>query len=418
MNKTLALLLPLLVASLAGCLNNGTEDTWTPRDQVPYVVPETVEGMEFYANIENRSVQGIWIEDRIAYLSGGAGLRILDVADPQDPVALANDVPATRSRDVDLIHHTDGNLYAVLATGGNVTLVDVTDPTEPSLVSSVGSGIGQAHNVHVVPGTAIVYVSNSISRDTEGDLASGAVGGFDILDFNDPLSPTVTTHHFPPFAMTVTGVPVPIAAVSCHDVTFTIERDLAYCAALTQTYIMDISDPLAPIIVQVISAETNTLFHSAIPAHGGDLLILGDEFDGVLVGSPACADAAGEGLPTAGLWFYDISDLATPTPLGYFGAPYDALGASAANITTQQSEGGRVYCSAHFGQVVDDRDLLAIAWYEIGTFLLDFSDPADVRIVSHFLPASPYPNTWDAWYDNGHVFTGDTVRGMDILRLV
>lgn len=400
-------------AGLAGCISDGSdwrgdgerEDPWA-REIVEYPLPDPVGGFEAGPSPEPNGTQGLWVQDGLAYLSGGTGLRIYDVADPQDPVLLAKEVEGTEgTRDVDVITHPNGRTYAVLGDNSdNMTFVDVSDPTDPVMVEKV-KGVVSTHNIAVVPGTAVVYNSRSLSTHTP---EPGHTGRVDMVDFSDPENPEVHVFDFPAVALTVGGVPRVVDTMACHDITFNQGLDRAYCAGVTQTLVWDVSDPLAPEILQVLDWPMTNIHHGAWDARDGDLLILGDEFVGVAAPTPMCHDAVA--YPTSALWFIDISDLATPIPVGYFQIEWDALGASA-------DAGEPVYCSTHFGQTVEGRDLFAVGWYTAGTALVDFSDPSAPVMVDHFRPEGGV-STWDARYWNGHLFTGDAARGMDIIRLI
>lgn len=413
MFRVVVLFIVLAAASLAGCVapdsdqpdDEGTGDGL--RELKEYPLPDSVGGLLPVANLDGNATQGVWVMEGLAYLSGASGLRIYDIADPEDPLLLASEVEGTQNtRDVEAFAHPeDGRVYAVLGDNSAVmTFVDVTDPRDPVVVAKV-DGVVSTHNIGVMPGTAIVYNSRSISAHAP---APGSTGKMDIVDFTDPSDPQVHVFDFPALAMTIGGVPKVVTSTACHDVTFNQELARAYCAGVTQTLILDVSDPLAPEILQVVDWPGTNIHHGAWDARDGDILILGDEFVGVLAPTPMCHDTAE--YPTSALWFFDISDLSTPTPLGYFQIEWDALGASA-------DAGEPIYCSTHFGSVVEDRDLFAVGWYTAGTALVDFSDPTSPVMVDHFRPDGPV-NTWDAHYYNGHLFTGDTARGMDVLRLI
>jgi hypothetical protein len=398
-------LLAFLSPALSGCLSDGSDEggsTPTPTGgPAPVEVPASLASMEFIANGNATPTTGIWVEDGLAYLSGGQGLRIVDVSDPANPVPLSGLIADTASRDVDLIHHPNGRLYAVLCQGNpNLHLVDVTDPRDAFLVGNVTS-IGPCHNLAAVPGTTLVYNSRSISTHLPG---AGETGQIDIIDYADPEDPKVTVFAFPAVVITAGGTPRPVLSTTCHDMTFNVPLQRAYCAGVTDTTIWDISDPSEPRIVQVIDWPGTNIHHGVWDARNGTLLILGDEFAGVAAPSPPCSATVSD--PTSALWFFDISDLATPLPLGYFQVEWDQ----------GLSEGGLPqYCSTHFGDVFSDR-YLVMGWYAAGTVLVDFQDPANARQVAHYRPDGA-TNTWEARYWNGHVFTGDTARGMDILKL-
>lgn len=403
-----AFLLPLL----AGCLSDAGSDGPGVTPPAQYREPETTQGpdsitgMEWVSQPNTNGTTGIWVADGLAYLSGSVGLRIVDSRDPANPVLLAEEVAnTTGTRDVQAFLHPNGRHYAVMAKGGPgaVTLVDVEDPTQPFVVSEVD--LPGSHTIMVIPGTAVVYNSRSISTHVPG---AGETGQIDLIDFTDPESPVVHLYAFPAVAMTVGGVPRPILSTTCHEMTANAELKRAYCAGVTDTMVWGVADPLAPVVLQVIDYPLVNIHHSVYDARNGTMLIIGDEFVGVAAPTPTCSDTVP--YPTSAVWFFDISDLAVPKPLGYFQIDYDALAGSVENQSPQ-------YCSTHLGDVLPGRDLLALGWYSAGTILIEFSDPTAPVAVDHYRADGP-TSTWEARFMDGYVYTGDTQRGMDVLRLV
>ncbi len=398
--------LMLILTGLAGCADQPAETPDGPVEEVvetvQHLLPDVVSGFEYVVNAHSEPVNGLWLHDDKAYLSGtGLGLRILDISDPANPIVLANEtVDVGNSRDVDILEHPNGRLYAVLSSGG-VDLVDVTDAENPFLVST--GGIGGSHNMAVVPNTTIVYNSISINADLAGE--AGTVGKIDIVDFADPENPVTTEFWFPAVITTPAGVPKVVASTTCHDITFHAERQLAYCAGVTDTQIWDIADPLNPVIIQVIDWPAVNIHHAVWATLDGNMLILGDEVAGVAAPVPGC----GNDMPTSALWFIDVTDIETPTPIGYYQVSHDAVGASAESGSLQ-------YCSTHFGTLVEDRPLMVMAHYTAGTSMLDFSDPGNPFEVDLYTPSGT--SNWEARYYKGHVYTGDARLGMDILKII
>ena len=403
----------LLLALLAGCLSTPSDPGSGPSTTMTTPPPRTaadVTAMEYLSSPEfNQSdspgTLGEWVEDGIAYLSSGAGLRIVDVHDPAHPVVLAEDVPDTSSRDVDLIHHPNGHLYAILADSGEayMKLVDVTDPKAPQFVGHTETCV---HTVAVVPDSTVVYGSWSLCHAfVAGQPLDGDV---EIVDFADPQHPVSKLFVFPPAAMT-SGGPKAVTATSCHEMTFNAELQRAYCAGISDTQVWDIKDPLNPAIVSVIDDPLVNIHHSVWDADNGTTLVIGDEFTGVLAPTPTCSDQAE--LPTSALAFYDISDLGNPRRVGYYNIPYDAVQASA--------ESGRPqYCSTHLGDVIDGTDLIVMGWYTAGTVMVDFSDPADAKTVATWRAEGQPTSVWETRYYDGHVYASDEQHGLDILTVV
>jgi hypothetical protein len=335
-------------------------------------------------------------------MSGGTGLRIVDVHDPANPVVLAEDIPHTNSRDVDLIHHPNGHLYAVLADSGesHMKLVDVTDPRAPQFVTNTTTCV---HTVAVVPGTTVVYGSWSLCQATRPQQM--LQGDVEIVDFKDPQHPVSKLLVFPPVAMTKAG-PKAITATSCHEMTFNAALHRAYCAAITDTQVWDDTDPLNPQITAVIDDPLVNIHHSVWDADNGTTLIIGDEFAGAEAAAPTCTDKAE--LPTSALAFYDIKDLGAPKRVGTYNIPYDSLAGGEGSATK--------VCTTHLGDVIDGTDRIVMGWYSAGTVLVDFKDPAHPKTVATWR-ADGASSVWETRYAGGFVFSSDEVRGLDILKL-
>jgi hypothetical protein len=403
----------LSLALLAGCLSNDAAEGPGPAATTTTPPPATaadVAGMEYLASpafnqSDSPATLGEWVEGGLAYLSGPAGLRIVDVHDPAHPVVLAEDVPDTASRDVDLIHHPNGHLYAILADASEsyMKLVDVTDPRVPQFVGHTETCV---HTVAVVPNSTVVYGSWSLCHAfVAGQPLDGDV---EIVDFADPLHPVSRLFVFPPAAV-IGGVPHPVTATSCHEMTFNADLQRAYCAGISDTLVWDIKDPLNPVIVSVIDDPLVNIHHSVWDADNGTTLVIGDEFTGVLAPTPTCSDQAE--LPTSALAFYDISDLSMPRRVGYYNIPYDAVAASAESGSPQ-------YCSTHLGDVIDGTDLIVMGWYTAGTVMVDFSEPSDAKTVATWRAEGQPTSVWETRYYDGHVYASDERHGLDILTLV
>jgi hypothetical protein len=269
------------------------------------------------------------------------------------------------------------------------------------------------HNVAVVPGTTMVF--NSQSR--------GAGGTNELVDVADPFAPVVVGTY---------------SDHGCHDITFHgsfgAEDFRAYCAAIQRTEIwdltgLDVAAPQlgiktvglveltkSPIVGNPVfgSSPARTLHHLAMPNADASILIIGDEFNGG--GSPgACFlndPLTGHSTPFGALWFYDISDEANPELLSWI-SPSLVLPRAPSNPTSPT--GAVPNCTAHFGTLIPGEEKLVMGWYTAGVLLIDFSDPASPRILDQFLADGI--NTWDARVHGRYVYTGDIARGMDVLEL-
>lgn len=407
----------LLAALLAGCIGTEPPTGEVLEDKDPdvlsYLFPETVTGMEHVRQMEftlgdgspfKMAGGGLFTHEGLAYVSG-SNLVILDLRDdPSAPEVLAI-VEDTASRDVDIMEHPDGRLYAVLSGAPGIVIVDVTDPNAPEVVHRLAIGY---HNLVVVPGTTIVYNSRSVytgegvktpeqspvQREVGPDVLTEG-GRVDIIDFANITAPVV--EEFRLRGPTTLGTPKVGTAPACHDITVYPEAGRAYCAGITETQVWDITTPAEPKILQIVHNPGTNIHHAAWPAKDHTLLVIGDELGGAAA-DPGCVVSD---QPYGGLWFVDISDLSDPKPVSWY----------APRAKTHLG----LDCTSHFGGFVEDTEIMVMGWYVGGTVLIDISDPTDVKEIAQFADGT---DTWESRYYAGHVYTGDMARGVDVLKLV
>jgi hypothetical protein len=408
-------------------LANGTiPKYWAPVPEAP--LPSRVAGLQHVAKAPDAVAQGagMSIFGSIAVVPGfGKPSSFLDISDPEHPQLLGQTEQSNVShRGSAVIAYPNGTLVALFSTSYGMQAYDITDPTHPTLTADVH--LQRGHKLGVVPGTPIVYNANSLGGDNPqtpigrsplDNLPGQGRGQTEILDFSDPWHP-VNVANF-------------TNGYGCHHVFFWIDaahqKYRAICAGIDYTQLWDIKDPLHPSVIVSIPMHTgkpglpsgainqgagpaylDTFSHTALLNQDGTILVVGDEFQGG--GGPAECDGTGLGPsgPLGNLWFYDVRDEKDPKLLGWISPPPQNL--PALDTTTG--------CTAHHGRLVPDpegkRQLLVMAWYKAGVVLVDFTDPTMPKIVDMWNQGT---NTWEAWYDNGWIFTGDLARGLDVLRL-
>lgn len=376
----------------------GAPAWWAPIPAAE--LPDAVAGLQHVSRSPgNIRGAGIAVFGSLVVAPGfSADTHLVSLADPANPVVLST--IEGRHRGAATIAYPDGRLVAVFATSSDLEFYDITDPTQPELLAE-RTPLGGSHKVGVVPGTPIVYNANSDGRGSQ----------MEIYDLTDPANP-VLVRNFP--------------GVGCHHVYFWItpEKQRSICAGLQVTRIMDIADPKNPrAIVDVPVHHGNPdlpsysvfpviISHFAILSADGDTLIVGDETTGGL--APACdvhAQAAGLSAsgPLGNLYFYDITDETDPKLQGWFNPGSHLL------VQPTSLPGN---CTAHHGRLVPDpageRDYIVMGYYAAGTVLIDFTDRQFPQLVAQH----PRGTTWEAWYANGYIVTGDLARGIDLLRLV
>lgn len=385
---------------------------WNPINGTP--LPETISGLKHVAASPSdvQSGAGIAMFGSLVFVPGfGSNSYLVDVSEPMEPKLLSTVEAESSHRGVAFIAYPDGRLVVAVATSPGFDVYDVTDPENPELLTQVKPE-QTGHKLGVVPGTPIVYNAASLGGSMsglggEGNLGPLASRGTEIYDLSDPENPEFVQ-------MFENGY-------SCHHIFFWNDPEAgkhrAICAGAEHTQIWDTADPLYPeVIVSVpvhhgiagvpATAVIPVLWsHYAILSNDGNTLIVGDE---TFTAQASCGAGLDSPLghlsaPLGAVWFYDISDETNPVLQGWFNPGHELP---------------ELYdlCTAHHGRLLPtpDRDLLAMGFYGAGVVLIDFTDPTFPTLVDQFNEAT---NTWEVWYNDGYIFTGDLSRGMDVFKL-
>jgi hypothetical protein len=154
-------------------------------------------------------------------------------------------------------------------------------------------------------------------------------------------------------------VPTSLGSES-HDITINASGTRAYSAALSQTLVLDTTDPEQPKIIGDIVDPAINVSHHADPVTltrpdgtQREILIVTDERAGA-AGSVEC--------PGGGLHVYDITGAneQDPQKLGTWFIP-----------VIQPQDG--TTCTSHVLRIYPDQEMLTIAWYGQGVRVLDIS---------------------------------------------
>jgi hypothetical protein len=384
---------------------------WRPIPNA--TAPAAVQAIEHVTSTEGlEQGAGLALFGSVAVVPDFAGsVHFVDIGDPTAPMPLSS--IESSGRGAAIIAYPDGRLVAVVSTGAGFDVIEFTDPESPEMLAQV-EPTQRGHKLGVVPGTPFVYNAASNGGGTSCqasiDMCTGVT---EIYDLTDPADPQLVQD----FAN----------GLSCHHIFFwnSAERQRAICAGLDYTQIWDTADPAAPTVIVSIpafygraggpsgSVSIAAFSHSAGLSRDGTVLYVGDESGGggLPPGCVASLDtpAGSVGTPVGAVWFYDVATETEPQVLGYYSALNDPRVKSPLRS-----------CTAHHGRLVPDgdRDLLAMSFYGSGVVLVDFTavrQPGGVpHAVDNFVEGS---NTWETWYYNGYLFTGDLARGMDVFRL-
>lgn len=350
-----------------------------------------------------------------------AGLRLVDVTNPAKPT-VAGYLPCNTSQNDVQVRGTyvylaidfnqrpqkleRADCFSQLgpdqAVAAGVVVVDIANPRKPRAVGFV-TVPGGAHNTTAHPTKPLLYVSDSETATNTR---------VHVVDVSKPKAPKLVS--------TVTLAP----GDAVHDISFSRTGDRAYIASgFTHTAIADTTDPLNPKLIARIQDPAINFHHQAEPTPDGKFLIISDELAGA------------EGLlfcPGGGLHVYDLSTESVPRKVGAYYIPDTFVETRDTNNGPRPVEldAFRPFrCTAHVMQMGRDGKTLTMAWYSQGIQVLDISN---LTGVSAGAAGTAIPSgiqrlaAWkvrlgDAWSakmdDRGFVFTGDTARGMDVVKV-
>lgn len=360
-------------------------------------------------------------QDDHVFVGNFDGFTVLDVSDPARPSVVSRVLCPGEQNDVSV----SGNLLFLSVdsprggpecgggrspreeagdgdggTWEGIRIFDIADRAHPRFVSAVATECG-SHTHTLVPGktgeTVYLYVSSA-----------GPV----------PESPTCPPPHNNISVVEVpTGNPASARVVSqpvlseetdreggCHDVTVYPEKNLAAAACFGDGILLDIADRVNPKVIQHVRDRENfSIWHSATFNNTATKVVFGDELGG---GMSATCDSGTPRTHGANA-VYDLGEDRTLTLRGYFKIPRE-----------QQPDEN---CVAHNGALlpVPGRDIMVQSWYQGGVSVWDFTDTANPREIGFFErgPVDTVAGSWSAYYYNGHIYSSDITRGLDVLRI-
>lgn len=298
-----------------------------------------------------------------------------------------------------------------------IKIFDIKDKKNPKYIKSVETPCG-SHTHTLVPGgrDAYLYVSSYNPNDAFPDCkpphdgisvvkvprknpTQAAVVAFPIL-FPDGGNPGGPTN---PGVSKTTG---------CHDITVLPSKDLAAGACMGDGILFDISKPEEPRVIDRVQDNVNFAFwHSATFNERANKVVFTDELGGG--GGPTCNEATG---PTRGAdGIYEITGRGDQRKLvfkSYFKIP--------------RMQADTENCVAHNGSLIPvggGRDIMVQAWYQGGISVWEFTDSTSPKEIAYF-ERGPLTTdklglggSWSAYYYNGHIYSNDIVKGLDVLRL-
>jgi len=327
-----------------------------------------------------------------AYVATGDGLAVVDWHNPTRP-ELVGSMTASDPAGSILDAKVEGDLASLASNRGpGITLVDVSDPTDPTEIGFVDVG-HHIHNNFLADGYAYLTVNES------GDAAFSEARTT-IVDVNDPTDPAVVGEYrlkddFPEFAL---------GGVSpCHDIY--VQNDVLYQAFWgSGVVVVDVSDPTDPQLLaqfgnapgadgpgfdleRYLTPPGNA--HYVQPSPDGDLVYVGAEtFPGVVLDEPQDDDYGG-------ITVFGVSDYDDPQEL--------------AEIRPPDVD---VFRTSHNFDVTANR--LHVSWYDGGVTVHDVSDPANPDTLASY--RTDDTSFWGAEAARGFTVASDIGGGLVFLH--
>jgi hypothetical protein len=202
------------------------------------------------------------------------------------------------------------------------------------------------------------------------------------------------------------GKEKPKPSDQCHDITVYPALGLAAGACDGNGILLDIKDPVNPKRLDAVNDPNYAYWHSASFSNDGKKVLFTDEWGGGM-GARCRANDPNK-------WGADAIFQVQDNKLKF--ASYYKLPAA---------QGDSENCVAHNGSLIPipGRDVMVQAWYQGGISVLDFTDAENPVEIAYFDRGPIYPNmlvlggSWSAYWYNGHIYSSEIARGLDIFEL-
>ncbi len=192
----------------------------------------------------------------------------------------------------------------------------------------------------------------------------------------------------------------------CHDITVYSSLGLAAGACSGNGIVLDIKDPVNPKRIDAVNDPNYSYWHSASFSNDGTKVVFTDEWGGGMGARCRITDP--------NVWGANAVFRLRDNKLSF--ASYYKL--PAAQSDTEN-------CVAHNGSLVPvpGRDIKVQAWYQGGISVMDFTDESRPVEIAYFDrgPIDPkmlvLGGPWSSYWYNGHIYSSEIARGLDILEL-
>ncbi|HSE53222.1 MAG TPA: hypothetical protein VLB00_13620 [Gemmatimonadales bacterium] len=378
-----------------------------PSLRIAYVCPGSQSDVSVYKNLlfvsgESTSgrldcgLQGV--PDTVSH-DRLRGIRIFEISDIANPKYLAN----------------------VQTCRGSHTHTVVTDPKDPTNVYIYVSGSAPVRSPKELPGCSdapldqdpntalfrIEVIKVPLAAPEQARIVSSPRIFQGLTEAPRHAEPVDTARADTTDATDTTSRARRGAPTQCHDITAYPAIGLAGGACRGYGLLLDISNPADPKRIGAVADSNFSLWHSATFNNDGSKILFSDEWGGGR--APRCR-ATDKQVWGANAIFTLVNREMTFQSYYKMPAPQTAF----------------ENCVAHNGSLIPipGRDVMVQSWYQGGISVFDWTDPKHpVEIAYH--DRGPMDSTkmvqagsWSAYWYNGHIYSSEIARGLDIFELL
>jgi hypothetical protein len=272
-----------------------------------------------------------------------------------------------------------------------ISIIDVSDPTNPTMVSTIGHV--SAHTVMPHPSEPYLFILPGglpTNGTNTGKRTIAPTAIVDVSDVENPRYVTSITHN----------------ASGCHDFGFNSDGSVGFCAGFGEVSTWDLSDIESPLVLGRIHNPAIQFAHNVVISDDDKYLVINDE----AFGFHTC-NSANEAVDLYGsMWIYDISlNPHLPVLAGRIAPPGHP------NSDVNTAGWVRGWCAAHNYNFVPGTHILVSSWFAGGITAHDLSNPLQPEMIAHYMPDDGV--MWSGHYYGGYLITGDMIRGAEVLEV-
>jgi hypothetical protein len=317
------------------------------------------------------------------------GLRIFDISDLSEPKQVGA-VQTCRGSHTHSVVAGPGETGKIIVYNSGTSSIREQEEMDSCFDESPGDTRTALFRIDVVeipvddPAASRIVDSPAVFADEETGAVAGLWRGG---DHGDDTQDTYTTD-------------------ACHDITVFPSLNIAAGACSGNGILFDITDPMKPNRIDVVTDPGFAYWHSATFNNDGTKVLFTDEWGGG--GRPRCR--AFDPLDWGADAIYNIVDGKLEFQ-SYFKIPAPQL---------EQEN-----CVAHNGAIVPvpGRDIFVQSWYQGGISVIDFTDSTQPVEIAYFdrgpidAEALVTGGFWSSYWYNGLIYGTEIIRGLDVLEL-